>query len=83
MHAPFEGFLVQCSIHKVELVILFPRILLEKIKLQLMSWICIVQNDEAAVLQGEKEAEKMIVEAYSALLLAFLSTERFLFATFS
>ncbi|KAG5130657.1 hypothetical protein JHK84_037054 [Glycine max] len=33
-------------------------------------------NDEAAVLQGEKEAEKMIVEAYSALLLAFLSTER-------
>lgn len=37
----------------------------------------IVQNDEAAVLQGEKEAEKMIVEAYSALLLAFLSTERF------
>ncbi|RZB81633.1 uncharacterized protein LOC114375319 [Glycine soja] len=32
-------------------------------------------NDEAAVLQGEKEAEKMIVEAYSALLLAFLSTE--------
>ena len=36
----------------------------------------IMQNDEAAVLQGEKEAEKMIVEAYSALLLAFLSTER-------
>lgn len=34
-----------------------------------------VLNDEAAVLQGEKEAEKMIVEAYSALLLAFLSTE--------
>lgn len=34
-----------------------------------------MQNDEA-VLQGEKEAEKMIVEAYSALLLAFLSTER-------
>ncbi|ESW31298.1 hypothetical protein PHAVU_002G226800 [Phaseolus vulgaris] len=32
-------------------------------------------NDEAAVLQSEKEAEKMIVEAYSALLLAFLSTE--------
>ncbi|KAL9355517.1 hypothetical protein Peur_053487 [Populus x canadensis] len=32
-------------------------------------------NDEAAVLQGEKEAEKMIVEAYSALVLAFLSTE--------
>ncbi|XP_059435677.1 wings apart-like protein 1 [Corylus avellana] len=32
-------------------------------------------NDEAALLQGEKEAEKMIVEAYSALLLAFLSTE--------
>ncbi|KDP20940.1 hypothetical protein JCGZ_21411 [Jatropha curcas] len=32
-------------------------------------------NDEAAVLQGEKEAEKMIVEAYAALLLAFLSTE--------
>ncbi|KAL9346678.1 hypothetical protein Peur_061531 [Populus x canadensis] len=36
----------------------------------IVSW-----NDEAAVLQGEKEAEKMIVEAYSALLLAFLSTE--------
>jgi hypothetical protein len=35
-----------------------------------------LQNDEAALLQGEKEAEKMIVEAYSALLLAFLSTER-------
>ncbi|KAF3451508.1 hypothetical protein FNV43_RR07603 [Rhamnella rubrinervis] len=32
-------------------------------------------NDEAAMLQGEKEAEKMIVEAYAALLLAFLSTE--------
>ncbi|KAJ7968524.1 WAPL (Wings apart-like protein regulation of heterochromatin) protein [Quillaja saponaria] len=32
-------------------------------------------SDEAAVLQGEKEAEKMIVEAYAALLLAFLSTE--------
>ncbi|KAJ6364167.1 hypothetical protein OIU76_029163 [Salix suchowensis] len=32
-------------------------------------------KDEAAVLQGEKEAEKMIVEAYSALVLAFLSTE--------
>ncbi|CAL9015429.1 unnamed protein product [Prunus brigantina] len=35
----------------------------------------ILPNDEAAVLQGEQEAEKMIVEAYSALLLAFLSTE--------
>ncbi|KAF2303366.1 hypothetical protein GH714_017422 [Hevea brasiliensis] len=34
-----------------------------------------MKNDEAAVLQGEKEAEKMIVEAYAALLLAFLSTE--------
>ncbi|KAK9268097.1 hypothetical protein L1049_010536 [Liquidambar formosana] len=32
-------------------------------------------NDEAAVLQGEREAEKMIIEAYAALLLAFLSTE--------
>ncbi|XP_077241724.1 wings apart-like protein 2 [Tasmannia lanceolata] len=32
-------------------------------------------NDEAALLQGEREAEKMIIEAYSALLLAFLSTE--------
>lgn len=31
------------------------------------------------MLQGEKEAEKMIVEAYAALLLAFLSTERFSF----
>lgn len=36
-----------------------------------------MQDDEAVVLQGEKEAEKMIVEAYAALLLAFLSTERF------
>ncbi|GLT82946.1 hypothetical protein SLE2022_012650 [Rubroshorea leprosula] len=35
-----------------------------------MTW-----NDEDAVLEGEKEAEKMIVEAYAALLLAFLSTE--------
>lgn len=35
-----------------------------------LSW-----DDDEAVLQGEKEAEKMIVEAYSALLLAFLSTE--------
>jgi hypothetical protein len=34
-----------------------------------------IQDDEEAVLEGEKEAEKMIVEAYSALLLAFLSTE--------
>lgn len=32
-------------------------------------------NVEDPVLEGEKEAEKMIVEAYSALLLAFLSTE--------
>ncbi|KAI4371079.1 hypothetical protein MLD38_019352 [Melastoma candidum] len=32
-------------------------------------------DDEDAMLQGEKEAEKMILEAYSALLLAFLSTE--------
>lgn len=32
-------------------------------------------NEELALLEGEKEAEKMIVEAYSALLLAFLSTE--------
>ncbi|CAN8305562.1 unnamed protein product [Cochlearia groenlandica] len=32
-------------------------------------------DDEEAVLETEKEAEKMIVEAYSALLLAFLSTE--------
>ncbi|XP_062096625.1 wings apart-like protein 2 [Humulus lupulus] len=38
---------------------------------------CLAENDEveAAVVQGEKEAEKMIVEAYAALLLAFLSTE--------
>ncbi|KAK9064243.1 hypothetical protein SSX86_015623 [Deinandra increscens subsp. villosa] len=32
-------------------------------------------KDEDPVLEGEKEAEKTIVEAYSALLLAFLSTE--------
>lgn len=36
----------------------------------------IVQDDEDSILQGEKEAEKMIVEAYAALLLAFLSTAR-------
>lgn len=35
-----------------------------------------VQNEEVALLEGEREAEKMIVEAYAALLLAFLSTER-------
>ncbi|PWA97876.1 WAPL (Wings apart-like protein regulation of heterochromatin) protein [Artemisia annua] len=34
-----------------------------------------VWNDEDPILEGEKEAEKTIVEAYSALLLAFLSTE--------
>ncbi|CAA7391011.1 unnamed protein product [Spirodela intermedia] len=32
-------------------------------------------DDEFALLQGEKEAEMMIIEAYAALLLAFLSTE--------
>ncbi|XP_058078033.1 wings apart-like protein 1 [Magnolia sinica] len=32
-------------------------------------------DDEDALLQGEREAEKMIIEAYAALLLAFLSTE--------
>ncbi|XP_023644014.1 uncharacterized protein LOC17896521 isoform X1 [Capsella rubella] len=31
------------------------------------------EDDEEAVLESEKEAERMIVEAYSALLLAFLS----------
>lgn len=36
----------------------------------LQSW-----DADEVVLQGEKEAEKMIVEAYAALLLAFLSTE--------
>ncbi|XP_050367751.1 wings apart-like protein 2 [Argentina anserina] len=35
----------------------------------------VLPDDEAVVLQGEQEAEKMIVEAYAALLLAFLSTE--------
>lgn len=35
-----------------------------------------VQDPETMMEQGEKEAEKMIVEAYAALLLAFLSTER-------
>ncbi|KAL1562705.1 wings apart-like protein 2 [Salvia divinorum] len=35
-----------------------------------LSW-----EDEESILQGEKEAEKMIVEAYAALLLAFLSME--------
>ncbi|VFQ88550.1 unnamed protein product [Cuscuta campestris] len=32
-------------------------------------------EDEDALLKGQKEAEKMIVEAYAALLIAFLSTE--------
>ena len=36
-----------------------------------------LQDEETVLLQGEKEAEKMIIEAYSALLLAFLSTERY------
>ncbi|KAK6124404.1 hypothetical protein DH2020_041824 [Rehmannia glutinosa] len=36
---------------------------------------CLSLEDEDSMLQGEKEAEKMIVEAYAALLLAFLSTE--------
>ncbi|KAL3851289.1 hypothetical protein ACJIZ3_013171 [Penstemon smallii] len=36
---------------------------------------CLSLEDEDTILQGEKEAEKMIVEAYAALLLAFLSTE--------
>ncbi|KAF8029893.1 hypothetical protein BT93_E2343 [Corymbia citriodora subsp. variegata] len=35
----------------------------------------VMELDDEAMLQGEKEAEKMIVEAYAALLLAFLSTE--------
>ncbi|KAL9263412.1 Wings apart-like protein [Drosera capensis] len=35
-----------------------------------------LEDAKEVVLRGEKEAEKMIVEAYSALLLAFLSTER-------
>ncbi|CAI9087504.1 OLC1v1021583C1 [Oldenlandia corymbosa var. corymbosa] len=41
---------------------------------------CLSWDDEDAVLQGEKEAEKMILEAYAALLLAFLSTERLVFS---
>ncbi|KAK6149873.1 hypothetical protein DH2020_017398 [Rehmannia glutinosa] len=36
---------------------------------------CLSLEDEDSMLQGEKEAEKMIVEAYAALLLAFLSAE--------
>ncbi|KAL2473267.1 WAPL (Wings apart-like protein regulation of heterochromatin) protein [Forsythia ovata] len=36
---------------------------------------CLSWDDEDSILQGEREAEKMIVEAYAALLLAFLSTE--------
>ncbi|KAG9159390.1 hypothetical protein Leryth_010943 [Lithospermum erythrorhizon] len=32
-------------------------------------------DDNDAISQGQKEAEKMIIEAYAALLLAFLSTE--------
>ena len=34
------------------------------------------QDDEESLLQGEREAEMMIVEAYAALVLAFLSSER-------
>ena len=40
------------------------------------------QDDEFALMQGEKEAEMMIIEAYAALLLAFLSTERWLLSLF-
>lgn len=36
---------------------------------------CFSWDDSDAISQGEKEAEKMIIEAYAALLLAFLSTE--------
>ncbi|XP_073143276.1 wings apart-like protein 2 [Henckelia pumila] len=36
---------------------------------------CLSLEDEDSILQGEREAEKMIVEAYAALLLAFLSKE--------
>ena len=39
-------------------------------------FLLLMQEDEESILQGEKEAEKMIVEAYAALLLAFLSMER-------
>jgi hypothetical protein len=34
-------------------------------------------DDENSLEQGQKEAEDMIVEAYSALLLAFLAKERY------
>jgi hypothetical protein len=34
-------------------------------------------DDESSLKQGQKEAEDMIVEAYSALLLAFLAKERY------
>ncbi|KAF6155795.1 hypothetical protein GIB67_039126 [Kingdonia uniflora] len=37
---------------------------------KLMPW-----DADAAMVEGEREAEKMIIEAYAALLLAFLSTE--------
>ncbi|XP_020581648.1 uncharacterized protein LOC110025482 isoform X2 [Phalaenopsis equestris] len=35
----------------------------------------LVNDDEASLLQSQREAEMMIIEAYAALLLAFLSTE--------
>ncbi|KAI0488227.1 hypothetical protein KFK09_028054 [Dendrobium nobile] len=35
----------------------------------------LVHDDEASLLQSQREAEMMIIEAYTALLLAFLSTE--------
>lgn len=33
------------------------------------------------ILEGEREAEDMIVEAYTAVLLAFLSLERYLYTS--
>lgn len=35
----------------------------------------LIDDDEAALLQTQREAEMMIIQAYTALLLAFLSTE--------
>ncbi|XP_072956838.1 wings apart-like protein 2 isoform X1 [Typha angustifolia] len=35
----------------------------------------VLSDDEDSLLQGQREAEMMIVQAYAALLLAFLSTE--------
>jgi hypothetical protein len=38
-------------------------------------------DEDLNILEGEREAEDMIVEAYTAVLLAFLSLERYLYTS--